>query len=145
MIILVIILLSIFFNNMWLISNESFILAIFLITFFMLIYIFFSFSIKLFFFFNVSNILNLLKYSNVVNLYLDKIIYYNIIVKNYFVKSLLKNKDKQIDTLNNINSKINNFLFFSILNFFLNLKKNLSKLIKNKNLLIINNSLWNAI
>ena len=74
---LFIILLSIWFNHIWLINNEAFILAIFLIIFFLVIYIFMSFFIKLFFFKNISNILNLLKYSNVLELYLDKVLYYN--------------------------------------------------------------------
>lgn len=145
MLIIFLIILSIWFNHIWLISNESFILGIFLISFFLIIYIFLSFTIKSIFFSNVSNILVLLKYSNTINLYLDKVIYYNVSIKNIFVKSLLKNKDKQIDILNNINNKINNFLFFSILNFFLMLKKNLFKLIKNKKLFIGNKSIWNAI
>lgn len=142
MLILFLIILSIWFNHIWLISNESFILSIFLISFFLIIYIFLSFTIKSMFFSKVGNILVLLNYSNAVNLYLDKIIYYNISVKNNLVKILLKNKEKQIDILNNINKKINNFLFFSIFNFFLILKKNLFKLIKNKKLFINNKLSW---
>ena len=134
---LFIILLSIWFNHIWLINNEAFILAIFLIIFFLVIYIFMSFFIKLYFFKNISNILNLLKYSNVLELYLDKVLYYNLTVKILFFKNILKNKNKLINFLNFIDNKINNFLFFNILNFFLSIKKNLFKLLKNKKLLFI--------
>jgi hypothetical protein len=76
-----------------------------------------------------------------VNIYLDKISYYNIIIKNNFLKSLLKNKDKLLNILNILNNKINNFLFFNILNFFLILKKNLFKILKNKKLLILKSNI----
>lgn len=131
------IILSIFFNNLWLVNNETFILAIFLITFFFLIYIFFSFFIKMYIFFNISNILGLLKLSNMINIYLDKIIYFNIIIKSIFLKTLLKSKGKFMNILNLLNNKINSFLLFNILNFFLTLKKNLFKISNNKKLLII--------
>ena len=76
-----------------------------------------------------------------VNIYLDKISYYNIVIKNNFLKNLLKNKDKFISILNILNNKINNFLFFNILNFFLILKKNLFKILKNKKLLILKSNI----
>lgn len=125
---------------MLLINNETFILAIFLITFFLIIYIIGSFQIKLFFFSNISNVLNILKYSNMINIYLDKILYFNIIIRNKFFKNLLKKKGVTL-ILKILNNKINNFLFFSIFNFFLILKKNLLKILKNKKLLILNNKL----
>jgi hypothetical protein len=109
--------------------------------FFLLIYIFMSFIIKLYFFSNINNILNLLKYSNTINIYLDKILYYNILVKNNILVNLLKNKNRLIPVLVSLNNKINNFLFFNILNFFLILKKNLFKILKNKKLLIIKSNL----
>jgi hypothetical protein len=108
-------------------------------TFFLLIYIFLGFSIKIYFFSNISNILNLLKYSNMINIYLDRVLYYNIIIKNNFLRNLLKDKNKLIYLLNFLNNKINNFLFFNILNFFLILKKNLFKILKNKKLIIFQN------
>src|SRR6202012_1016921 len=100
-----------------------------------------SYLIKIYFFFSISNILNLLKYSNMININLDKALYYNIIVKNYFFKNLLKKKDKIINILNLLNKKINNFLFFNILNFFLILKKNLFKILKNKKINIFKKNL----
>jgi len=100
-----------------------------------------SYIIKIYFFSSISNILNLLKYSNVVNIYLDRILYYNIIIKNNFLKNLLKDKDKIINILNFLNKKVNNFLFFNILNFFLILKKNLFKILKNKKLIILNSNI----
>ena len=147
MFLLFFIVLSIWFNHIWLVNNETFILAIFLIIFFLLIYIFMSYLIKIYFFFSISNILNLLKYSNMININLDKALYYNIIVKNYFFKNLLKKKDKIINILNLLNKKINNFLFFNILNFFLILKKNLFKILKNKKLIIFKNNIkkWEII
>ena len=75
-----------------------------------------------------------------INIYLDKILYYNIIIKNNFLKKLLNKKNNIIEFLNLLNKKINNFLFFNILNFFLILKKNLFKILKNKKLLIIKNN-----
>ena len=148
MLFLFIIILSIWFNQIWLINNEAFILAVFLTTFFLLIYFLFGFAIKMYFYSNISNMLNLLKYSNMINIYLDKVLYYNVIVRNIFLKKFLKNKDKMIYILNLINYKINNFLFSNIINFFLILKKNLYKAIKNKKLLIVKkNSLikWSII
>jgi hypothetical protein len=71
-----------------------------------------------------------------INIYLDKVVYSNIIIKNYFFKVLLKNKEKLINILNFLNNKINNFLLFNILNFFLILKKNLFKILNNKKLII---------
>ena len=109
--------------------------------FFLLIYIFLSYLIKFYFFSNVNYILNLLKYSNMINIYLDKILYYNIIIKKNLLKKLLKNRKNIIIFLNLLNKKINNFLFFNILNFFLTLKKNLFKILKNKKLLIIKNNI----
>jgi len=76
-----------------------------------------------------------------INIYLDKILYYNIIIKNNYLKNLLKNKKNILEILNLLNKKINNFLFFNILNFFLILKKNLFKILKNKKLLIIKNNI----
>lgn len=139
MLLLFIIILSIWFNHVWLVSNETFVLAIFLITFFFLIYTFIGFNIKIYFFSNISNILNLLKYSNMINIYLDRILYYSIIIKNNFLSTLLKDKDKLINFFNFLNKKVNNFLFFNILNFFLVLKKNLFKILKNKKLIIFKN------
>ena len=118
-----------------------FILGVFLIMFFLSIYIFLSYLIKFYFFSNVNYILNLLKYSNMINIYMDKILYYNIIIKKTFLKNLLNNKKSIIEFLNFLNKKINNFLFFNILNFFLILKKNLFKILKNKKLLIIKNNI----
>jgi hypothetical protein len=141
MLLFFIIFLSILLNHIWLVNNETFILAILLIMFFLLIYIFLSFFIKIYFFSNISNILNLLKYSNVINIYLDKIIFYNITIKNNFLKILLKNKGKLIKILNFLNNRINNFLLFNILNFFLILKKNLFKILNNKKLLIFKNNI----
>jgi hypothetical protein len=74
-----------------------------------------------------------------INIYLDRVFYYNIIIKNNLLKYLLKNKKDLIYLLNHLNNKINNFLFFNILNFFLILKKNLFKILKNKKLLILQN------
>jgi hypothetical protein len=136
-----IIILSIWLNHIWLVNNETFILAIFLIIFFLLIYIFLSFFIKIYFFLNVSNILNLLKYSNMTNIFLDKAVYSNIIIKNNFFKILLKNKEKLINVLNILNNKINSFLLFNILNFFLNLKKNFFKILNNRKLIIFKNNI----
>jgi hypothetical protein len=76
-----------------------------------------------------------------ININLDKALYYNIVVKNFFLKYLLKKKDKIINILNLLNKKINNFLFFNILNFFLILKKNLFKILKNKKLIIFKNNI----
>jgi hypothetical protein len=76
-----------------------------------------------------------------INIYLDNILYYNITIKNNFFKKLLKNKNNALEILNLLNKKINKFLFFFILNFFLILKKNLFKILKNKNLLIIKNNI----
>ena len=98
-----------------------------------------SFFIKIYFFLNVSNILNLLKYSNMINIYLDKVIYFNNIIKNNFFLILLKNKNKLISIFNFLNNKINSFLLFNILNFFLILKKNLFKILNNKKLIIFKN------
>jgi len=95
-----------------------------------------SFFIKIYFFSNVSNILNLLKYSNMVNIYLDKIIYFNILVKNRFFTRILKYKGNLISIFNNLNKKINSFLLFNILNIFLILKKYLFKILNNKKLII---------
>jgi len=141
MFLLSVIVLSIWFNHFWLVNNETFILGIFLIMFFLLIYIFMSFLIKLYFFSNVNNVLNLLKYSNTINIYLDKVLYYNIVIKNNILMKLLKNKNRLIDVLILLNNKINNFLFFNVISFFLNLKKNLFKILKNKKLLIIKSNL----
>jgi hypothetical protein len=71
-----------------------------------------------------------------INIYLDKVVYSNIIIKNNFFKVLFKNKEKLINILNFLNNKINNFLLFNILNFFLVLKKNLFKILNNKKLII---------
>lgn len=131
MLLFFIIILSIAFNYIWLINNELFILAIFLITFFLIIYIFMNFVIKLFFFKSISNILNLLKYSNVIDIYLDKILYYNLIIKSFYFKSILKNKNNLKIFINTIDNRISNFIFFNIFNFFLVIKKNLFKLLKN--------------
>jgi hypothetical protein len=136
-----IIILSIWFNHIWLVNNETFILAIFLMTFFLSIYIFLSFFIKIYFFLNVSNLLNLLKHSNMVNIFLDKAVYSSIIIKNKIFINLLKNKEKLINVLNFLNNKINSFLFFNILNFFLNLKKNFFKILNNKKLIIFKNNI----
>ena len=100
-----------------------------------------SFLIKLYFFSNINYILNLLKYSNIINIYLDKIIYYNILIKNGFIKGLLKNKDKMVIILNLLNIKIINLLLFYILNFFLILKKNLFKILKKNKLIIIKSNI----
>jgi hypothetical protein len=100
-----------------------------------------NFSIKIYFFSNISNILNLIKYSNVINIYLDKVLYYNIMIKNIFYKKILKNKNKFIFIFNILNKKISLFLFFNILNFFLILKKNFFLILKNKNLIIVNNEI----
>ena len=140
MLFLSIIILSIWFNHMWLVNNETFILGVFLVIFFLLIYIFFSFFVKMYFFSNISNMLNLLKYSNMVNIHLDKVLYYNIIIRNKFLKHTLNNKDKFINILNILNNKFNNFLFFTIINFFLILKKNLYKIAKKNRLLVLKNS-----
>jgi hypothetical protein len=74
-----------------------------------------------------------------INIYLDRILYYSIIIKNNFLSTLLKDKDKLINFFNFLNKKVNNFLFFNILNFFLVLKKNLFKILKNKKLIIFKN------
>lgn len=100
-----------------------------------------NFMIKLYFFSNINSILNLLKYSNTINIFLDKVLYYNIMIKNNILINLLKNKDKIINILILLNYKINNFLFFNLINFFLTLKKNLFKILKNKRLLIIKSNL----
>jgi len=76
-----------------------------------------------------------------INIYLDKILYYNIIIKINILKNLLNNKNNIIEFLNLLNKKINNFLFFNVLNFFLILKKNLFKILKNKKLLIFKNNI----
>jgi hypothetical protein len=76
-----------------------------------------------------------------INIYLDRVLYYNIIIKKNLLRSLLKNKNKLIYLLNFLNNKINNFLFFNILNFFLILKKNLFKILKNKKLIIFQNKI----
>jgi hypothetical protein len=136
-----IIILSIWFNHVWLLNNETFILGIFLIIFFLLIYLFLSFLIKYYFFSNINYILNLLRYSNIINIYLDKVLYYNIMVKNKFLINILNKKNKFISLLDSLNNKFNNLLFFNILNFFLILKKNLFKILKNNKLLIINNNM----
>ena len=60
-----------------------------------------------------------------INIYLDKVVYFNIIIKNKFFKVLLKNKEKLIN----------------ILNFFLILKKNLFKILNNKKLIIFKNNI----
>ena len=140
MLFLLIIVLSIWLNHIWLVSNETFILSIFLMSFFLLIYIFLSYMIKIYFFFNISNLLNLLKYSNTIDLFLNKILYNNLIIKNYFLKIILKNKNKLIIFTSYINKQINNFIFLNLINFFLNLKKNLLKISKkNKSIFIKNN------
>jgi hypothetical protein len=141
MLLLFIIILSIWFNHIWILNNESFILSIFLIIFFLIIYIFLSFSIKSYFFSNVNYILNLLKYSNIINIYIDKIICYNISIKNKLLIKLLSNKNKLINVLVFLSYKFNNLLFSSILNFFLVLKRNLFKVLKNNKLLIVKNSI----
>ena len=94
----------------------------------------------MYFFSNISNILNLLKHSNMVNIYLDKVLYYNIIIKNKFLKNTLNNKDNFVKILNILNNKFNNFLFFTIINFFLILKKNLYKIAKKNRLLFLKNN-----
>jgi hypothetical protein len=71
-----------------------------------------------------------------INIYLDRIFYYNIIIKNNFIKYLLKDKKDLMNILSFFNNKINGFLFFNILNFFLILKKNLFKILKNKKLIV---------
>lgn len=136
-----IITLSIWFNYYWLVNNEIFILSVFLISFFLLIYTFFSFLIKLYFFFKVSNIQNILKYFNVIDIYLDRVLYQNIIIKNYFLRNILKNKYKFISNLIQLSEKINNFLLLNIFNFFLNLKKSIYKLLNNKKLLLFKNDI----
>ena len=141
MLLLFIIILSIWFNHIWILNNESFILGIFLIMFFLIIYIFLSFSIKLYFFSNVNYILNLLKYSNIINIYIDKVLYYNIAIKNKLLIKLLSNKNKLINVLVFLSYKFNKLLFFGILNFFLVLKRNLFKILKNNKLLIIKNNI----
>jgi hypothetical protein len=110
-------------------------------TFFLLIYIFLGFSIKIYFFSNISNILNLIKYSNIINIYLDKVLYYNIAIKTIFYKNLLKKNLKLICIFNILNKKLLNFLFFNILNFFLIFKKKFFKILGNKNLIILNNKI----
>jgi len=97
--------------------------------------------IKYYFLSNINYILNLLKYSNMINIYLDKVLYYNIIIKNRFLINILNNKNKIFSLLDFLNNKFNNLLFFNILNFFLILKKNLFKVLKNNKLLIINNNI----
>jgi hypothetical protein len=118
-----------------------FILAIFLISFYFLIYIFMSIIIKMYFFSTISNILNLFKYTVVIDIYLDRALYSNVIIKNYFLKSYLKNKNKSIDLFYFLNNNINNLLFFNILNFFLILKKNLFKILKNNKLIYLKNKI----
>jgi hypothetical protein len=100
-----------------------------------------GFFIKIYFFFNISNILNLIKYSNVINIYLDKVLYYNITIKIMFHKNLLKNKLKLICIFNLLNKKLLNFLFFNILNFFLIFKKKFFKILGKKKLIILNNKI----
>jgi len=134
-----IIILSIWFNHIWLINNEMFILAIFLISFYFLIYIFMSIIIKMYFFSNISNILNLFKYTVAIDIHLNRVLYYNVIIKNNFLKSYLKNKNKSIDLFYFLNNKINNLLFFNILNYFLILKNNLFKILKNNKLSYLKN------
>jgi hypothetical protein len=90
-----------------------------------------NFIIKLFFFKSISNILNLLKYSNVIDIYLDKILYYNLVIKSFYFLNLLKNKNNLKNFINAMDQKISNFIFFNIFNFFLVIKKNLFKLLKN--------------
>ena len=46
-----------------------------------------------------------------------------------------------VNVLNFLNNKINSFLLFNILNFFLNLKKNLFKILNNKKLIILKNNI----
>jgi hypothetical protein len=75
------------------------------------------------------------------NIFLDKAVYSNIIIKNNFFKILLKNKEKLINVLNILNNKINSFLLFNILNFFFNLKKNFFKILNNKKLIIFKNNI----
>jgi len=76
-----------------------------------------------------------------INIYLDKIIYFNIILKKNFFKIILKYKNKLEGILNFLNIKINNFLLFNILNFFLVLKKNLFKILNNKKLIIFKSNI----
>jgi len=135
------IVLSIWFNHIWLVNNETFVLAIFLIAFFILLYIIMNFFIKIFLLKNVNNILNLLKYTNTLDLYSDKILYYNLMIKNKFFKNLLKIKNKSNDLFYKLNYNISNFLFLNILNFFLVLKKNLFKIFKNKKFFIFKYSI----
>ena len=90
-----------------------------------------NFIVKLFFFKSISNILNLLKYSNVIDIYLDRLLYYNLIIKSFYFKNLLKNKNNLKIFINSMDNKISNFIFFNIFNFFLVVKKNLFKLLKN--------------
>jgi hypothetical protein len=97
--------------------------------------------IKLFFISKISNILNILKIYNVIDIYLDKLLYQNIIIKKYFLKNTLKIKNKLIYILISFNDKISNFLLSNIFNFFLNLKKNFYKLLNNKKLLIFRNNI----
>jgi len=136
-----IIILSIFFNYYWLVNNEVILLSILLLSFFFLIYIFMGLLIKLYFISKTSNVLNILKTYNVIDLYLDKLLYQNIITKKYFLKNVLKIKDKLINVLIYFNQKINNFLLSNIFSFFLNLKKNFYKLSNNKKLLIFRNNI----
>lgn len=141
MLLLIIIILSIWFNYYLLVNNESFLLSILLVSFFFLIYIFMGLLIKLFFISKISNILNILKIYNVIDIYLDKLLYQNIIIKKYFLKNTLKIKDKLIYILISFNYRINDFLLSNIFNFFLNLKKNFYKLSNNKKLLIFRNNI----
>lgn len=76
-----------------------------------------------------------------MNIYLDKILYSNIFLKNKIFIILLKKKENLIKMFNIYNNKFNIFLFFNILNFFLQLKKNLFKILKNKNLIILRNKI----
>lgn len=101
---------------------------------------FLGFSIKSYFFSRISDVLSIFKYLNIINIYLDKILYQNLIVKNIFFKNILKHKNKLISYLIRLNQKISNFLLSNIFNFFLNLKKSIYKLLKNKKLLIFKNN-----
>ena len=116
-----------------------FILAVFFLAFFFLIYVFLGITIKMYFFFFSGNLLSLFKYLDVLNISLDKAMYYNLVIKKNFIETLLKNKTKSVVLFNLISNEVKNFLFSRFLNAFLVLRRNLFKIQKNRKFLFFCN------
>ena len=102
-----------------------------------------QFFIKFFFFSSINRIYNFSKYSNVIDIYLNKHLCYNLIIKKRFITALLKNKNKNkaIHIMYSLNNKFRKLLFSNILICFFKLSNNIFRVLKNKKIIYLSNKL----